>query len=1260
MPAATCSTSARCQQAISLGTGAPRARASAARPEGVTRPVGLGMARRAILCQSNRDVKARVAAPVKEDAVIEHEAVEPPSFAGMSYNEQYDVLYQEQPLRLKQLVPKPDRAAQAQEPGATKVLLSDVYAVPRTNQWVNRQWSTKDKLYAGFLGGMHVLALGALFTISWENFWMFMAGYFVTGALGITLSYHRHLTHRAFETPKWLEYILAYCGAMAVQGDPIEWVSCHRYHHIHCDTPLDPHSPFEGFWWSHAGWLLDDKATQERIYDNTNAKDMTKDPFYRHLAKYYPLHIAGQLVALFALGGWDCLIWAGALRMCWVWHVTWFVNSAAHVWGSQDYNTGDLSRNNWWVGILAFGEGWHNNHHAFESSARHGLEWWQHDNMALCAPQPVSNRTNNDTSSLLGHLMQILGGGPARHLPPAVPPVALTQGLATAVSRKRQPPRQTTRALLGDRSGAAAPAGLQLQQEPEQAALSYVRGRTDVPLLDLTLGQALEQAAARFGEPTSQRPHDSAPPASRSELLAEANAVARALLALGVLRGDRVAMWAPTVAEWVILQFAVAQAGAVLVNINPAYRSSGKPSLECLPQSIAQLASALGHCGVSVLVMVGSHKGGSFEEMVAQLEAEGRLPALRHKVVLGEGPSRPGSMSWEELRQAGEGAGLAEALDRRKAELGCEEPANIQFTSGTTGERAATGRRPCHPKATMLSHRNLVNNGLFIGQTCRYSEVDRICLPVPCFHCFSLTIGTMAAVAHGSTLVYPSATFSPEAALRAVEREACTSLYGVPAMFIQELEHPRQATNPGGQPGPPAGRRRLLPPTACHQTPSNRASAMPQLASFFPRCLSSRSFFLPIFLPLSSFKKYRLDSLRTGVMAGSPCPVEVMRRAQRDMHMREVTICYGMTETAPVSFQSSCDDPVERRVTTVGRIHPHLEAKVVDPATGAVVPRGTVGELCVRGYSVMVGYYGDDVATAAAIDADGYMHTGDLASIDAEGYCNICGRQKDVVIMSGENIYPREVEEFLHRHPDVAEVNVFGVPDRKRGEVLCAWVKLREGSEGVGVQQLRDFCMGQISGFKIPRHWKLVKEFPMTLSGKPMKFKMREAAIHELGLEAAAEVQTAVRGAELSSASKGLGTPRASSTLQAGCSQLQEPTARARLVVRLQASKRGSGEEEGRVSPAEQAKSAGEQGSPAVRGAKKAAGAGERPMPAAGRPGAMQEGQVSYHHDLHEMTNVDTEPMMSDPGDLGRVAEGVIEEAEDIDEHGNPKHPPQA
>jgi fatty-acyl-CoA synthase len=496
--------------------------------------------------------------------------------------------------------------------------------------------------------------------------------------------------------------------------------------------------------------------------------------------------------------------------------------------------------------------------------------------------------------------------------------------------------------------------------------------------------------------------------------------VARGLLALGIEPGERVGIWSPNNAGWVTLQYATAKVGAILVNINPAYRTS-------------ELAYALGQSGVSTLVLAPRFRQADYLDMLDQVA--GDLPALQRRVVLG-GDTPAGAMGWDELREEA-GRVPVDRLHEREALLQFDDPINIQYTSGTTG----------FPKGATLSHHNILNNGFFIGEGCRYTEADRVAIPVPLYHCFGMVLGNLACTTHGAAMVYPAEAFEPEATLAAVQAEHCTSLYGVPTMFIAELEHPR-------------------------------------------------------------FGEFDLSSLRTGIMAGSPCPVEVMKKVQADMHMDEVTICYGMTETSPVSFQTATDDPVDKRVATVGKIHPHVEVKVIDPDSGRVVPRGTPGELCTRGYVVMLGYWEDPQATAAAIDRARWMHTGDLATLDADGYANIVGRIKDMVIRGGENVYPREVEEFLYQHPAVADVQVIGVPDARYGEELCAWVRLREGQQVTG-EELREWCRGRIASFKIPRYWRFVDEFPMTVTGKVQKFKMRETSVTELGLESAAGTPTA-------------------------------------------------------------------------------------------------------------------------------------------------------
>jgi fatty-acyl-CoA synthase len=542
-------------------------------------------------------------------------------------------------------------------------------------------------------------------------------------------------------------------------------------------------------------------------------------------------------------------------------------------------------------------------------------------------------------------------------------------------------------------------------------AASYVSGPSDVPLLGETLGECLDRITAAFGDREALVSCHQNVRYTYRELHAEAERIARGLLALGVAHGDRVGIWSPNRAEWVVMQHAAAKAGAVLVNINPAYR-------------LRELEYALVQSGVSVLVAARGFRNTDYTAMLAELVPE-RLPSLRTLVYLGH--RAPGATTWQELRALGDTVAISR-LREREAGLQFDDPANIQYTSGTTGS----------PKGATLSHHNILNNGFFVGERLRYTPQDRVCMPVPFYHCFGCVLGSLAALTHGSALVLPAESFDAEACLRAAQEERCTSMYGVPTMFIAQLDH--------------------------------------------PGCSSDR-----------------LESLRTGIMAGSPCPVEVMRQVIDRMHMPEVTIAYGMTETSPVSFQSVVDDPLEARVSTIGRIHPHLECKIVDPQTGATVPRGEPGELCTRGYAVMLGYWNDPGATHAAIDAARWMHTGDLAVMRDDGYVNIVGRLKDMIIRGGENIYPREIEEFLHAHPHISEVQVVGVPDAKYGEEVCAWIRLREG-RSLTPDEVRDYCRGQIATYKIPRHIRFTTEFPMTVTGKVQKFRIREQMIEELGL----------------------------------------------------------------------------------------------------------------------------------------------------------------
>jgi fatty-acyl-CoA synthase len=535
--------------------------------------------------------------------------------------------------------------------------------------------------------------------------------------------------------------------------------------------------------------------------------------------------------------------------------------------------------------------------------------------------------------------------------------------------------------------------------------LSYARGRTDGPMRTTTIGEDLRRTAARVPD----RPALVDVPSGRRWTYAQFDAavdeLARALLDAGLQAGDRVGIWAPNRPEWTLVQYATARTGAVLVTVNPAYRSS-------------ELEYVLRQSGCRWIVASPVLKTSDYRAMVA--EVRDACPQLERALFFGD-------PEWNALLARGRELG-DDALREREHTLTPDDPICIQYTSGTTG----------FPKGATLSHRNILNNGWFVGETCGYTEQDSICIPVPFYHCFGMVMANLGATTHGAAMVIPCESFDPAATLRAVEQERCTSLYGVPTMFIAELAQDLSA--------------------------------------------------------------YDLSSLRTGIMAGSPCPVEVMKQVVSEMHMDDVTIAYGMTETSPVSTQTTMDDTLERRVSTIGRVHPHVEVKVVDPATGDTVPRGETGELCTRGYSVMLGYWQEPEKTAGAVDAEGWMHTGDLAVMDTDGYLNIVGRSKDMVIRGGENVYPREVEEFLYSHPAVADVQVVGVPDPVKGEELCAWVRLKPGVEATE-DDVRDFCKGRLAHYKIPRYVMFVDEFPMTVTGKVQKFKMREETAARLGLE---------------------------------------------------------------------------------------------------------------------------------------------------------------
>ncbi|HEX6755313.1 MAG TPA: AMP-binding protein [Mycobacteriales bacterium] len=534
------------------------------------------------------------------------------------------------------------------------------------------------------------------------------------------------------------------------------------------------------------------------------------------------------------------------------------------------------------------------------------------------------------------------------------------------------------------------------------SASSYASGTSTVPLLGETIGENFRRSARAFADREALVDLGSDRRFSYAELAAEVEALARGLLGAGVDKGDRVGIWSPNRWEWVVLQYATADIGAILVNINPAYRTH-------------ELAYVLKQAGISMLASAPDFKTSDYRAMVGEVREE--CPALRSVVFLGD-------LEWDALFDR---SGGGDELAARRAGLSFDDPINIQYTSGTTG----------FPKGATLSHHNILNNGFFVGELCGYTEADRVCIPVPFYHCFGMVMGNLGATSHGSCMVIPAAGFDPDATLRAVAGERCTSLYGVPTMFIAELASP-------------------------------------------------------------DFGSYDLSSLRTGIMAGSPCPVEVMKRVVAEMGMTEVTICYGMTETSPVSTQTRADDDLERRVSTVGQVHPHVEVKVVDPATGLVAPRGTPGELCTRGYSVMLGYWDDPERTAEVLDATHWMHTGDLAVMDDAGYLSIVGRIKDMVIRGGENVYPREVEEFLYSHPDIADVQVIGVPDERYGEELMAWVRLRPGVETLTPQDVRAFAAGKLAHYKIPKYVHVVDEFPMTVTGKVRKVEMREVSVRLL------------------------------------------------------------------------------------------------------------------------------------------------------------------
>lgn len=562
---------------------------------------------------------------------------------------------------------------------------------------------------------------------------------------------------------------------------------------------------------------------------------------------------------------------------------------------------------------------------------------------------------------------------------------------------------------------------------------SYVSGASEAPLLGITIGDMFDNIVARYGDQEALVVRHQNLRYTYRALRAEVDRGARALIGLGVRKGQRVGIWAPNCAEWTITQFATSKIGAILVNINPSYR-------------VHEVQYALQQSGCAYLVIAPQFRTSDYTAMLYELAPElrsaipgqltaARLPDLRAVVRLGPQPT-PGMLTWDELLAMGDRI-EPEQLAKRQDQLEFDEPINIQYTSGTTG----------YPKGATLSHHNILNNGHFVAELMNFTERDRLIIPVPLYHCFGMVMGNLGCMTHGATMIYPSAGFEAKAVLEAIQAERATALYGVPTMFIAELGE-------------------------------------------------------------ADFSSYDLSSLRTGIMAGSPCPVEVMKKVQVLMNMREVEIAYGMTETSPVSTQTRIGAPLDKQVGTVGQVHPHVEIKIVDPATGAVVPAGTAGELCTRGYSVMLGYWNNEEATRAAIDAARWMHTGDLAVMDEDGYLNIVGRIKDMIIRGGENVYPREIEEFLYSHPKVQDVQVIGVPDTKYVEEVMAWIRLKDGQSAT-VEEIREFCRGRIAHYKIPRYVKFVDAFPMTVTGKVQKFLMREQSIDELGLTVAASVKTA-------------------------------------------------------------------------------------------------------------------------------------------------------
>lgn len=565
------------------------------------------------------------------------------------------------------------------------------------------------------------------------------------------------------------------------------------------------------------------------------------------------------------------------------------------------------------------------------------------------------------------------------------------------------------------------------------AATSYTCGISNEPLLGITIGDKFDEIVSKFPNNEALIVHHQNIRWTYTQLQEKVNDCAKALLTAGIKKGDRVGIWSSNRYEWPVLQFATAKVGAILVNINPSYR-------------VHELEFVLNQSECIMIVIADKFKTSDYERMILELAPEltnaaigqlnaSKLPELKTVVSLSDTPPN-GMLRWSALMQKSEMCSTA-SMEKRQKELSFDNPINIQYTSGTTG----------FPKGATLSHHNILNNAYFVAKTMRFTDKDRLIIPVPLYHCFGMVLGNLGCITHGATMIYPSEGFEPLAVIQAVEKEKATALYGVPTMFIAELEHPE-------------------------------------------------------------FKNFDLSSLRTGIMAGSPCPVEVMKKVHSLMHMTDVQVAYGMTETSPVCTQTKMGTPLEKQISTVGQVHPHLEIKIIDQQTGQIVPIGTPGELCTRGYSVMLGYWNNEEQTKTSIDSARWMHTEDLATMDEEGYINIVGRIKDMIIRGGENIYPKEIEEFLFTHPKVSDVKVIGVPDAKYGEVVMAWIKLKDGAE-VSAEELTEFCKGKIAHFKVPKYFKFTADFPMTVTGKIRKIEMRQISIKEMNLDAANNIKTA-------------------------------------------------------------------------------------------------------------------------------------------------------